>query len=313
MKMNLAQAVQHYLETRRHFGFKLTQVEVELNSLVRYAKRTGHRGPLTVDLATQWSQQSEGYLQYQTYRLNLTRQLATFWAADDPRVQIPPPPLGLTYQRRTPYIYSKHDKVALMEASARLGQVHRLRTPTFRTLVGLLSCTGLRIGEALSLTDQDVDWSGGLLTIRQAKNSRTRTIPIHASTLSALEKYRALRRRCLSAKSSPRLFVDFRGQPLGYFGISLDFRRLCRHLGWTRPPIPRLHDFRHTFAVNTLLAWYRTGEPVAPKLWGLSTYLGHRHLNDTYWYLTAVPQLLELGLQRFAKAQAWASQEGRHA
>jgi integrase len=287
-------------------------VEVELKSLVRYAQRTRHRGSLTVRLVTQWSQQAEGHPQYQTYRLNLARRLAIFCAADDPRVEIPPVPGNPTYQRRTPYIYSEDDIVCLKRASVQLGQVHPLRTATFRTLVGLLYCTGLRIGEALGLTDQDVDGSEGVLTIRHAKNNRPRTIPIDTSTLRALETYRAVRRRSVGASRTGSLFVDFRGRPLGYFGISGDFRRLCQQLGWIRPPVPRLHDFRHTFTVNTLLAWYRNGEPVGPKLWSLSTYLGHRHLNDTYWYLTAVPQLLELGLQRFAKAQAWASQEGCH-
>lgn len=106
--------------------------------------------------------------------------------------------------------------------------------------------------------------------------------------------------------------MTVRGQPLGYTGVSAVFRSLCHQLGWTQPPVLRLHDLRHTFAVRTLVNWYQRGEPVTAKLWSLSTYLGHRHLADTYWYLTAVPELMHHGQERFAAAQAWASQGGSH-
>jgi integrase len=173
--------------------------------------------------------------------------------------------------------------------------------------MGLLDCTGLRIGEALRLSDQDIDWSAGVLTIRHAKNGHQRLIPVQPSTLQALQRYRTLRDKATGPDLTPRLFVTFRGRPLGYFGVVIAFRQLCRRLGWTQPPVPRLHDLRHTFAVRTLLAWYRSGQPVGPKLWTLSTYLGHRHPADTYWYLTAVPELMQRCQERFATAQAWAS------
>jgi integrase len=172
--------------------------------------------------------------------------------------------------------------------------------------MGLLDCTGLRIGEALRLSDQDIDWSAGVLTIRHAKNGHQRLIPVQPSTLQALQRYRTLRDKATGPDLTPRLFVTFRGRPLGYFGVVIAFRQLCRRLGWTQPPVPRLHDLRHTFAVRTLLAWYRSGQPVGPKLWTLSTYLGHRHPADTYWYLTAVPELMQRCQERFATAQAWA-------
>jgi integrase len=179
-------------------------------------------------------------------------------------------------------------------------------------VVGLLDCTGLRIGEALALTDHDIDWSAGILTVRYAKGGHQRLVPVQSSTLRALQTYRALRDKAIAPRVAPRLFVGLRGQPLGYFAIGPVFRRLCRGLGWIQPPVPRLHDLRHTFAVRTLLRWYRSGEPIGPKLWTLSTYLGHRHLADTYWYLTAVPELMQLSQERFATAQAWASTGGNH-
>lgn len=315
MKMELPQAVDLYLETRRRFGFALIQVGVELRSLVRYAEQIGHSGPLTTSLATQWAQQPQRCgPSYRAHRLNIVRRFAEFWRAYEPRTEIPPRGgFAQLYRRRAVHIYSREELDALYEACAELGRVHPLRASTFCALVGLLECTGLRIGEALSLRDQDIDWSAGVLTIRCGKYGRSRLVPVQRSTVEALERYRSLRRKVLGTAVAPRLFVSFRGDPLGSHGVSAVFRKLCRGLGWTQAPIPRVHDLRHTFAVRTLLAWYRSGEPVGRKLWILSTYLGHRHLADTYWYLTAVPELMQLCQQRFATAQAWASGGMNHA
>jgi integrase len=211
------------------------------------------------------------------------------------------------------HIYTPEEVGALMGAASELGSIHPLRRSTFCTVVGLLDCTGLRIGEALGLNEQDIDWSAGVLTIRDTKGGHSRLVPVHHSTLEVLERYRTLQRKNLPSGSTSPLFVSWRGCPLGYAEIQGPFRWLCRKLGWTRPPIPRLHDFRHTFAVRTLLGWYRNGQSPASQLWTLSTYLGHRHLADTYWYLTAVPELMQLCHDRFARAQPWASGGITHA
>jgi integrase len=307
--MNLPQAVNLYLKTRRSFGFALVQVGVELRSFVRYAQQIGHRGPLTASLAAQWAQRSQQCApSYRGIRLDILRRFAEFWRAYEPRTEIPARGcLGPLYRRRAVHVYSAQEIGTLLKAASALGRVHPLRASTFCAVVGLLDCTGLRIGEALALSDQDVDWSAGVLTIRQGKNGHTRLVPVQLSTVEALRRYRTLRQKALRTSGAPRLFVTFRGEPLGYFGVSAAFRKLCRGLGWTQPPVPRLHDLRHTFAVRTLVAWYRSGEPVGSKLWTLSTYLGHQHLADTYWYLTAVPELMQLCQDRFASAQTWAS------
>lgn len=309
MKRTLAQAVDFYLATRRRFGFALVQVGVELRSLLSYARQIGHRGPLTIWLATQWAQQPQQCAPgYQVNRLNIVRRFALFWRAYDPRTQIPPPgDTSHRYRRRPVHIYSSQEIGALLEASTVLGRVHPFRASTFRAVVGLLSCTGLRVGEALKLSDRDIDWTAGLLTIRQAKNGHTRLVPLQPSTIEALRRYQALRRMSFGAGATGGFFVTFRAEPLGYFGLSGAFRHLCRRLGWTQAPVPRLHDLRHTFAVRTMLGWYRSGQPLGPKLWTLATYLGHRHPADTYWYLTAIPELMHLCQERFATSQAWAS------
>lgn len=314
MKKTLAQAVDFYLETRRQFGFALVQTEVELRSLVRYATQAGHTGPLTSSLAIQWAQEPQRcQSSYWALRLAIARRFAQFWLPYDSRTEIPPcdcfGPFGW---RRAVHIYSPEEVGALLEVSAQLGRVHPLRAVSFRTLIGLLACTGLRIGEALGLAEADIDCSAQVLTIRHAKGGQTRLVPVQSSTVEALGRYRCLRRKAFGPKVGSRFFVGFQGKPLDYFSVNRAFRQLRRTLGWTQRPIPRLHDLRHTFAVRTLLAWYRSGEPVGPKLWTLSSYLGHRHLAHTYWYLSAVPELTQLCQQRFAAAQPWASQGADH-
>jgi integrase len=314
VKMNLAQAVDLYLKTRRSFGFALIQVGVELRSLIRYAEQMDHTGPLTTGLAIQWAQQPKQCApSYWALRLEIVRRFAEFWLAYEPRTQVPTPGcLGPLYPRRAVHIYSAEEVGTLVAAASALGRVHPLRASTFSTLIGLLDCTGLRIGEALGLCDQDIDWSAGLLTICHAKNGHTRLVPVQPSTVEALQRYRSVRTQAIGSAAAPRFFVTAEGKPLGYFGVNMAFRQLRRNLGWTQAPVPRLHDLRHTFAVRTLLTWYRNGEPVGPKLWTLSTYLGHRHLAHTYWYLTAVPELMQLCQERFATAQIWASEGGAH-
>jgi len=309
VKKSLRQAVELYLATRRRLGFALITDGFELRGFVRYAEQIGHTGPLRAQLAIQWAQQPEKADRiYWASRLDKVRRFACFWVAYDPRTEIPPRGFfGPTVRRRAVHVYTRPEVLSLLKSASDLGALHPLRGETFHTLLGLLDCTGLRIGEALGLGEQDIDWGAGILTIRRAKYGRARLIPVHRSTLEVLRRYQSLRDRLIRPVLAPKFFVTIRGKALGYTGVSATFRALCRGLGWIQEPIPRLHDLRHAFAVRTLLAWYRSGEPVEPKLWTLSTYLGHRHLADTYWYLSAVPELMELSQERFAKAQLWAS------
>ncbi len=310
MKRNLPQAVEYYLATRRSLGFALVKDGVELRGFLHYAKKIGHTGPLTAQLALEWAQlPKQAQRSYWAVRLNIVRRFARFWAVYDARTEIPSADLfGPTYRRRA-YIYTPQQLAALTDAASKWARVQavRLRGWTFCTLLGLLQCTGLRIGEALGLEDKDVDWSAGVLTIRQAKHGHARLVPVQSSTLAALQRYRGLRDKAIAPSGARAFFVASGGKAQGYTGICSVFRSLCDQLGWSQQPAPRLHDLRHTFTVRTLLSWYRSGQPVEAKLWTLSTYLGHRHLADTYWYLTAVPELMQLCQQRFATAQAWAS------
>ncbi len=176
--------------------------------------------------------------------------------AFDPRTEIPPAGyFGPTVRRRAGPVYRPEEITKLLEATTDLGAHHPVRAATFRTLFGLLACTGLRIGEALSLTDADLDEAAGVLPIRHAQYGHARWVPVPGSTREALQHYRTMRERATGSRLTSAFFVTVRGQPLGYTAVSAVFRSLCRRLGWTQPPVPRLHDLRHTFAVRTLLDW----------------------------------------------------------
>jgi integrase len=218
----------------------------ELHGLVRYAEQIGHTGPLTAQLAIQWAQQpQQADRLYWAMRLDIVRRFARFWLAYDPRTEIPPRGLfGPTCRRRAVHVYTPQELGTLLNAASGLGQTHPLRGWTFCTLLGLLDCTGLRIGEALGLGDKDIDWSAGVLTIRHAKYGHARLIPVQSSTLEALQRYRTLRDKATGPRVTPAFFVTVRGKPLGYTGVSAVFRSLCRRLGWTQPPVPRQHDLR---------------------------------------------------------------------
>jgi integrase len=298
-RSTLAASVAAYLQYRTQLGFKLENEHSALPALVRFARHQHHRGPLTTRLAVAWACASpQASPCQQARRLDMARTFARFWQPFDPRTEIPPPGLlGSSYPGRPPaYIYTDQQIRDLLAATAQLRPAWR--AITFKTFFGLLAVTGLRLSEALHLQTQDLDWGAGLLTIRRAKFKRTRQIPVHASTLQALQRYQRQRVR---VGQCPAFFLQPNGQPLSLWQVKRAFQRLRRQLGWTAPPRRRLHDLRHTFAVNTLLRWYRHRRNVGRQVLGLTHYLGHRRLTDTYWYLSAVPALLALARQRWER------------
>jgi integrase len=301
--LSLAKAVAFYLQKRRQLGFPLKEDGQLLQQLVGYAAEHGHRGPLTNPLALAWAQApAQASPLWWARRLDAVRRFATFWSAFDPRTQVPPPGvLGPSYRRRAVHLYTLEQIAALMQTARQLGG---LRGLTFQTLIGLLACTGLRIGEALRLQDQDVDWTVGLLTVRRSKLGRSRCLPLHGSCWKALQAYRQQRRQYLRQTKPAALFVGPNGQALAYGQAAHTFAGLRQSLGWTDPPVPRLHDLRHTFAVGYLIDCYRQGREVGQKVLGLATYLGHSSIQGTYWYLSAVPQLLALAQRRWQQHNA---------
>jgi len=297
----LRKAVAYYLQCRRELGFALTKDGVQLAGLVRYAEQIHHRGPLTVRLALDWAKlPKDASPLWWARRLDTVHRFARFWVAYDPRTQVPPTGVfGPSYHRGHVHIYTDKEISALLLATRQLGPSRGWQPNLYRTLLGLLTCTGLRISEALGLEDQDVDCESGLLTVRRGKGGHSRCLPLHASSVAALKSHRQLRRRTIVQPKCSAYFLSSRGTPLVYRRVAAVFRQLCNALGWKHLPRPRLHDLRHTFAVRCLIRWHENNEDVGQKILALSTYLGHRQVTDTYWYLTAVPQLLKLTSERF--------------
>jgi integrase len=268
--------------------------------LPRFAARLDAAGAeyITIDIALAWALEGEvapGSV-VPSMRLLVVRGFARYLAGFDRRTEIPPTGLiPFRRRRRAPFIYSDADIAALMD-QARCSIREPLRAATYETLIGLLAATGLRIGEAIKLDRGDIDPTDGVLLVRESKFNKSRYVPLHDSALQALARYARRRDQLCPAPRDESFFVSLHGTRLMRNVIDRTFRRLCdqAHVGATAPLLPRLHDIRHTFAVNTLLAWYRDGVDVGARLPALSTYLGHRNPSYTYYYLSAAPELLAL-------------------
>ncbi|WP_217634001.1 tyrosine-type recombinase/integrase [Raineyella antarctica] len=228
------------------------------------------------------------------------RGFATYLHAIDPVHQALP--MGLLPQRSvraSPYLYSDAEISCLISATATLRTP--LRRATFATLIGLLAVSGIRVGEAISLDRGDVDLAGGRLTIRFGKFAKTRELALHPSTVQALRSYRRIRDRSAPSTGMLAFFVSTAGTRLIYCNVHNTFQRLIRHVGLMPRSAscrPRIHDLRHTFAVRAMLDAYAAGEDGQTRITLLSTWLGHVHPRDTYWYLSAAPELMALAGQR---------------
>jgi integrase len=302
--MTMVKLAQEYLAYRRSLGVELRSAGSVLLQFARYADRSGHRGPVTAQLAIRWAglprHASRVHL---ARRLDIVRCFAKHRAIFDCATQIPPNNVfGPAYRRVTPYIYRSAELSALLAAARNLPPRGSLRPHTYATLFGLLACTGLRLREALRLTRADVDWDNGMLTVRQSKFRKSRLVPLHPTATQALRAYARLRDRHYPAANSDALFLSVRGTRLAHSTAEAAFLQLRRQQSW-RPqpgrPLPRIHDLRHAFACRRLVLWQEQGADVEHHLLALSTYLGHASLRDTYWYLTAVPDLMQSAGSRF--------------
>lgn len=290
-----------YLAARRKLGFSLKVEGQQLLGFARYADETGHAGPLTTELALQWAKLPRNAApEYWSRRLGIVRRFAKYRSLFDPATEIPPVRLlGPAHRRPAPYIYSTEEIEALLQACAKLGPAGGLRPRTFVTLFGLLASTGLRISEALRLTRKDVDLGASVLSVAETKFTKSRLVPLHDSAARELRKYAKHRDRRHRLLSTHAFFVTELGTSLKYWRTFMLFSRLRDDLGWSGPRRPRIHDLRHTFAVMRILQWYHEGADVDQKIAALSTYLGHVKVTDTYWYLTAVPELLAVASERY--------------
>lgn len=299
----LRQALDDYLTMRRGLGFKLARPEKLLAQFLTYLEEAGV-ATVTVEHALVWARLPERRdPSWWAYRLSVVRGFAAYLQMLDPATEVPAAELLPSRPRRaTPYLYSDAEIGALIAAAETLR--FPLRVATYRTLIGLLSVTGMRVGEAIRLDRDDLDLAHELLVVRESKFGKTRELPLHPSTTRALRDYLRLRDRLHPAPSAPALLISPAGTRLLYCNVHATFRQLRRHAGLQPRSAscrPRLHDLRHSFAVRTVLDAYRTETDVQARLPLLSTYLGHVDPAATYWYLSAAPELLALAGERLER------------
>jgi integrase len=309
--LSLQTRIAHYSAERRRLGFSGRTEMYALRSFARHVQAIGHRGPLTVEVMAQWAKcDSHGSSDPLTWARRLKR-LRTFlrWLQPfEPRTEVPDDSIfGRMPERLAPHIYSEQEIIDLLVAARRLGPAPGLRALVYETLFGLIASTGLRISEALSLHNEDVNLKHGLLAIHQTKFDKSRQVPMHPSTVEALRRYLWMRNLAgdFTQEEAP-LFIATRGRRLG---LPMDSRQVHRvfialreQLGWCNRGAhhaPRIHDLRHTFVVRRILLWQTQGVDVDQAMLSLSTYVGHAMVTNTYWYLSAVPELMALAGQRF--------------
>jgi integrase/recombinase XerD len=298
----LQSLLDEYLALRRTLGYKLCGQGKELQQFVTFLAEEG-ADCITLDLVLRWVMHRPygNAGEWRRRRLGMIRQFAEFCCGRDPRTVVPPSDLlPDRYQRPTPHICRDEDIVHLLDAAATLPTTTGLRRSTYITLFGLYAVTGMRCSEAIRLDRDDVDFADGVLTIRGTKFGKSRLVPVHSTTLDALRDYAASRDRLCRTPRDPSFFLSERGARLNHWTVTKTFVSLCRRIGVRKPGEsgPRLHDLRHRMAVNTLIRWYRDGIDVERHLPELSTYLGHVKVSDTYWYLTATPELLHRAMLR---------------
>ena len=297
----LRQALADYLAVRRVLGYRLVRAEKLLAQFLAYLETRGE-SRLTIEAALAWATLPGGADRgWVSARLSVVRRFAVYLRGIDPTAEVPPPNLlpGRT-GRATPYLYSEEDIAVLMTMATALRTPHH--AATYRTLIALLWVSGMRVGEAIGLDRDDFDAISGMLTIRNGKFGKSRSLPLHPTTVSALGEY--LRRGDRPSASTAALFVSTVGTRLHYTRVQSVFHRLVHRAHFaprSEACRPRLHDLRHAFAVRALLDAYRDGGDPATRLTLLSTYLGHVDPGKTYWYLSAAPELLALAGERLER------------
>ncbi|MEO8257504.1 MAG: tyrosine-type recombinase/integrase [Acidobacteriota bacterium] len=298
----LRQILADYLTVRRALGYKLERAAKLLAQYFAYVE-SRHEEHLRLETMLAWATRPTDASRYwAAYRLSIVRRFAIHVQAIDPTTEVPSADvLSGRHSWATPYLYADHELWALLAAAGTLRTPHRIAT--YRTLLGLLMVTGMRVGEALALDRGDIDATDHVLTIRLTTFGKSREVPVDPSTVDALQAYIGRRDRPHGSARTPAVLVSTAGTRLRYTNVQGTFHRLVRCAGLTARSAacrPRLHDLRHRSAVRTLLDAYEQGKDPDVQLARLSTYLGHVDPKATYWYLSAAPELLHVAGDRLA-------------
>ncbi len=298
--IDLRSALEQYLTMRKGLGYKYQPQTRRLADFVAFMEKR-KAATITTKLAMEWATCPSYRQTSWVARLTDVRGFALHVASFDPRTEVPPVGILPGPKRARPYIYSDAEIKALLKAAQALPPKHGLRRCTYHALFGLIAVTGLRLSEAIGLECDDVDLDAGVLTVRLTKFGKSRLVPLHPTTCTALRHYAARRDAHLGSRRGPTFFVTKQGGRLLHWHVYCAFWRLSRQIGLRQPGDhtgPRVHDLRHSYAVRVLLDGYRDGKDVEQLLPVLSTYLGHTCVRDTYWYLSTCPSLMQEAAQR---------------
>jgi integrase len=322
-RITLSRRARQYLTERRSLGFQSRSMGYALRSFTRYADRLERHGPITLEVMAEWARRDSHHSTDPRTWARRLKQLRPFtrWLRQfEPRTEVPDDTVfGPIGERGVPHIYSEDEIGQLLRAAAQLSPA--LRAATYTTLFGLLICTGLRVSEAIKLRNCDADLRSGVLTVRRTKFAKSRHVPLHTSALERLRQYRRLRDRWVTSTEESTFFVGSRGcrrgEPLNRRSVDRVLANFRTQLGWPNRGAhhaPRVHDMRHTFVVRRILAWQAAGVDIDQAMLALSTYVGHAMVTNTYWYMTAVPELMAFAARKFeSKMAPGASAGGHHA
>ena len=300
--------VETYIAYKNGLGVPMVSEASAMRQFARYADSVGHEGPITVERAVEWARsgtnQAEGY---EIKRYEMARRVHEYACAlAGIPSSLPPGLIGKSCNRITPYIFTDEEVSLIVHAASRLYvQQDPMKPLAYGTVIGLLRSTGMRPSEALSLDDSDFDPDRGAIRVRKAKGNRERVIPVDDTVADAIERYRHRRDALRSGGECGSLFVANGDKPVRLGNLEHSFCEircvlLDRGEVWERRP-PRIYDMRHTYAVRTILSWHESGEDVNAMLPVLATYMGHKSVSETYWYLTGTPELLQVAGDAFER------------
>ncbi|MEN6358298.1 MAG: tyrosine-type recombinase/integrase [Armatimonadota bacterium] len=302
-----------YINLRRSFGLKFASQSGILHKFDGYVYDLSHTGLLTQELAIGFATANPNVTAQECARRYATiRNFSDFLATFEPQTPLLDPKALYARRVRPPaHIYSEEELVRLLELAKRIAPKNPMRGFALHAMVGLAAGTGLRISEVVALDRADVDMKSGVIMVRRTKFFKDRLVPVHSTVLAVLNQYARLRDAAHPQSQSPAFFLHQWGRRFSKHTLQMTYWDLTRRAGLRGDSGdgPTFHDLRHTFAVRRLAAWYREGKDVNAMLPMLATYMGHAHYTDTAYYITAIPELMELAAQRARTSQTSSDKE----